>query len=231
VSDIYRDGTYLQQHPTWYAEDSPWKAQKISEIIGRNDLRPSTICEVGCGAGEVLNQLSLLLGGDIQYYGYEISEQAYSLCVQRGREGLHFHHADLLAEETAFFEIVLAIDVFEHVEDYIGFLKKLREKGRYKIFHIPLDISVQSVMRATPLMKSRQSAGHLHYFTKLTALATLRDAGYQIKDQFYTSGSTELSHRGFKAALLKMPRKLLFSLNQDFAVRLFGGFSLMVLAE
>jgi hypothetical protein len=125
----------------------------------------------------------------------------------------------------------MAIDVFEHVEDYFGFLRKLREKAEYKIFHIPLDLSVQIVLRSSQIIKSRKSVGHIHYFTKETALETLKDTGYSIIDYFYTRGAVELPNRGWKANLLKIPRKVGFSLNQDFAVRLLGGYSLMVLAK
>lgn len=127
--------------------------------------------------------------------------------------------------------MVLAIDVFEHVEDYFGFLRKLWEKAEYKIFHIPLDLSVQTVFRSSPILKERKTVGHIHYFTKETALETLKDTGYSIIDHFYTGGSLELPNRGWRANLLRIPRKLAFSLNKDLSVRLLGGYSLMVLAK
>ena len=48
---------------------------------------------------------------------------------------------------------------------------------------------------------------------------------------FYTSGSLDLPNRGWKANLLKIPRRLTFHANKDLAVRILGGFSLMVLAR
>jgi len=144
---------------------------------------------------------------------------------------LTFNLSDLLKENTEHFDVVMAIDVFEHVEDYFDFLRKLKEKAEYKIFHIPLDLSVQTVLRSTPIIKGRKSVGHIHYFTKETALETLKDTGYEIVDYFYTGGSLELPNRGWKANLLKVPRKLAFSVNNDLAVRILGGYSLLVLAK
>ncbi len=144
---------------------------------------------------------------------------------------MNFHLADLLNEKDKYFDIVMAIDVIEHVDDYLGFLKKMKSKGFYKIIHIPLDISVQRVLRATPIIKARESVGHIHYFTKETALATLKDSGYEIIDYFYTGGAINLPNRGWKANLLKIPRQLMFSLNSDLTVRILGGYSLMVLAK
>lgn len=152
------------------------------------------------------------------------------MCNRKARPNLRYFHRNLLDDSETGFDVVMAIDVFEHVEDYFGFLRGLREKGTYKVFHIPLDLSVQWVLRSSPIIKTRLSVGHLHHFTKETALATLKETGYEVLDYFYTNAS-ELPNRGWKADLLKIPRKLLFLLDQDLTVRVLGGFSLMVLAK
>jgi len=128
-------------------------------------------------------------------------------------------------------DIVMAIDVLEHVEDYFGFLRRLRVMGDYKIFHIPLELSVQTVLRSSPIIKGRKTWGHIHYFTKETALETLKDTGYKVIDYFYTGHSLELPNRGLTASLLKIPRKLMFLINSDLAVRMLGGWSLLVLTQ
>ena len=231
MKGIYEDGTYLDNNPLWHEEDSPWKARQIRNIIENNSLNPKRICEVGCGAGEILNQLSVHYGDNIEFVGYEISPQAFELCSKKSKANLIFKLSDLLKDSDSCFDIVMAIDVLEHVEDYFSFLRHLRERAEYKIFHIPLDLSVQTVLRSSPIIKGRRSVGHIHYFTKETALETLKDTGYEIIDYFYTAGSLELPNRGWKANLLKIPRKLAFSANKDLAVRLLGGYSLMVLAR
>jgi hypothetical protein len=227
---IYEDGTYLDNNPLWHEEDSQWKANKIRNIIENNSLKPEKICEVGCGAGEILNQLSYQYGDSVEFFGYEISPQAFELCSKKSKRNLIFKLSDLLEDGDSHYDIAMAIDVFEHVENYFDFLRKLKGKAEYKIFHIPLELSVQSVLRSSPIIRGRRSFGHIHYFTKETALATLEDTGYEIVDYFYTAGSLELPNRGWKANVLKIPRKLAFSANRDFAVRFLGGYSLMVLA-
>ena len=56
---IYTAGDYLKKNPTWHVEDSLWKSKMILKMITQNDIMPKTICEVGCGAGEILKQLQL----------------------------------------------------------------------------------------------------------------------------------------------------------------------------
>jgi SAM-dependent methyltransferase len=228
---LYTSGEYFKNNPTWDAEDSPWKASQIMRMIERNSIRPKTICEVGCGAGEILAELQRMMDKDCVFSGYEISPQAFELCKDKISERLHFKLGDIMSEKDAHFDLVLLIDVIEHVEDHYSFLRNMKSKGEYKILHIPLDLSAQSVLRAGRLEKNRESVGHIHYFTKETALGALKDAGYEVLDHFYTASIVDLPARSFLSYIAKMPRKLLFAANKDLAVRLLGGYSLMVLTR
>ena len=231
AEDFYTKGDYFAENPTWHEERSPWKAGKILKLIEKHDIRPTSICEVGCGAGGVLNELYLALPDTIVFHGYDISPQAHELSKAKTKDRLKFHLADFTRESDRFDDLLLVLDVFEHIEDYYGFLRALREKAEYKIFHIPLEISVLRVLRSEPILRSRKKDGHIHYFTKETALATLQDAGYQIIDQFFTAKSLELPATSFIYRLGKVPLQLASMLNKDMAARILGGYSLMVLAK
>jgi len=227
---IYLDGRYIEQNPTYHLEDSPWKARQILKMLQKHNLQVASVCEVGCGAGEILRQLQPCMPAETVFCGYEISPQAFNLCRQRQNERLSFRCKDLLSEDTKTFDLLLCLDVFEHVEDYMGFLRKLRAKAKYKLFHIPLDISVQAVLRSGPIVHRRTEFGHLHYFVKETALATLRDTGYEIVDHFYTPAGIARGNSP-KARLAKLPRVMLSLLSPDLAARILGGYSLLVLAK
>jgi cyclopropane fatty-acyl-phospholipid synthase-like methyltransferase len=88
---IYQNGTYLENNLTWNAEDSPWKARQIAKILRKNNITPSTVCEVGCGAGEILNCLANEYGDQVVFSGYEISPQAFELCKNKERRNLSFY--------------------------------------------------------------------------------------------------------------------------------------------
>ena len=83
---IYQTGEYVERNPTYHVEDSSWKAGQILKLIEKHELRPLSICEVGCGAGEVLRQLQLSLPAQTEFFGYEISPQAFALCKARENE-------------------------------------------------------------------------------------------------------------------------------------------------
>jgi hypothetical protein len=228
--DIYQSGEYARNNPTYHVEDSAWKAGQIFTMIRKHGLAPQTIGDVGCGAGEILKQLQLLLPAKCTFSGYEMSPQAFALCQQRENERLHFFQQYLLTGDPQRFDLLLCIDVIEHVENYLGFLRGLHPKAEQTIFHIPLDLSAQWVLRGRPILLEREQAGHLHYFMKDTALATLQDAGYTIVDWFYTPGAID-HPRSIKARLATLPRKFLSAMSKDLAVRALGGYSLLVLAQ
>ena len=77
-----------------------------------------------------------------------------------------------------------------------------------------------------------KKVGHLHYFSKDTALQGLRDLGYEIMDFTYTAGYTLPHHDyGIKDRMLNVPRRLLYPFAPDFTVRVLGGYSLLVLVK
>jgi SAM-dependent methyltransferase len=211
-------------------KDSPWKAIQIDKIIQNNNLSPKNICEVGCGAGEIINQLSMKAQySQVKFTGYEISEDAFELCRTRESDRLHYIKQDLLDVDKKY-DVLLCIDVFEHVENHMGFLRNLKTKGEYKIFHIPLDLSVSSLIRGR-LMYVRDNIGHLHYFTPETAIATLTDCGYEIVDSMFTPSFADLPSKTWKAMIIRLPRLILFKLSPKLLSTLLGGISMMVLAK
>jgi SAM-dependent methyltransferase len=230
-SAIYRDGSYLKLNPSWHAEESPFKVRQTVKMLKRQNLSPRSICDVGCGVGVVLHELQQHLPPDCECWGYDVSPDAIAMCAGRVNKKLHFRNYDIRRDESdTFFDLLLMLDVFEHVEDYIGLVRAIRSKGKYKLFHIPLDLSVQAVTRRNGLLRRRDDHAHLHYFTKETALRTLTDVGYKLVDFFYTPRCIELGDR-FAQKIARPPRKLCFALAPDVTVRVLGGYSLMVLAE
>ena len=185
VGTIYQDGTYYSKNPTGSVADSPFKAFYIKKILQRNNISFATCCEVGCGAGEILTQLSKTYT-ETSFVGYEVSEQAYELCQSRKSSRISFKLKDPFSDKLASpFDLLLIIDVIEHVEDFFGFVRNCRKMAKYTVFLIPLDMNAMWVLRGYPILDIRKKAGHLHYFSPETALATLKESGYELIDHLY----------------------------------------------
>jgi SAM-dependent methyltransferase len=179
----YLEETYLDANPAWHVEDSAWKATQIMRAIKELPNVPQTISEVGCGAGEILSQLHLSLPS-AHMEGSDISPHAIEIARTRETQNVNFNIRSIPLER---FDLILAIDVIEHIEDCFTFLRLLRAHASTFIFHIPLELNCEFLLR-NALIQNRSAYGHLHHFTRETAFEHLRDCGYEIKRWFYTPG-------------------------------------------
>lgn len=120
----YLGSQYLKNNPTWHTEHSSWKAQQIIKMLKKHNLNPTSICEIGCGAGQILNNLSKELPDNVKFYGYDISPDAFSLSQQIINPRIQFYLKNFFEEESILvFDLILVIDVVEHIENYLQFLK------------------------------------------------------------------------------------------------------------
>lgn len=230
MSDMYVGGAYLYLNPTWDAEHSRWKAILIRKLLDENLVRFNKITEIGCGAGQILVHLSNMFPSKI-FVGFDISPQAHELAKKFESKNVEFKLGDYLKVYEDKQDVIICADVFEHVEDYFSFLKSLAKKSQLFVFHIPLDLSVVSVLIPEIILKSRRKVGHLHYFNKEIAEATLETCGYKIIDSRITAGCLEFPDPGVLGKTYWLIRKLCNYLSPSISARVFGGFSLLVLAE
>jgi len=129
------------------------------------------------------------------------------------------------------YEVILALDVLEHLQDPFEFLARLRGYAAHYIFHFPLDLSALSVAREAPLLHARTKVGHIHYYTKGLALSLLTECGYEIVASTFTGAAFSAPRRSWKTWIAAVPRRVIYAINRDFGARLLGGETLMVLAR
>ena len=228
----YADGTYLEKVQDWHASNSPWKASKVLQMMERNRLTFDSICDVGCGAGQVLVEMQKKLKTDVPLAGFDISPQAIEIAKSKENANLKFYNDDFLKAKVASTDLILLLDVFEHVPDYLGFLDALRKKTKWIIFHIPLDMGAWDILRKSNYMLFMQKTyGHLHYFSKETALATLSDVGYDVVDYFYTSDDEIFHPPRALERINSQIRKNVYRLSSGLAAAIFSHSNLMVLAR
>ena len=223
ITERYTGDRYGAANPDWHLADSSWKAAQVLRLLGGEQFE--TICEVGCGAGEILRQLHDQMPGTRRLVGYDVAETPIAMAAERATDRLTFKLMDAAADDEHF-DLMLIIDVIEHVNDPIAFLEGLRFKAKRTVLHIPLELSVRSMLNPNLLIWPRELVGHIHFFTPETAAATVRDAGYEIVRTTFTrcfdapSGPRTGRGRALGALQRHLPRGV--------TVRLLGGYSLLV---
>ncbi|MGI8951401.1 MAG: class I SAM-dependent methyltransferase [Chitinophagaceae bacterium] len=231
MKDIYNDGTYLKNNPTWDAEDALLKAEKILELLEKIPISFKTICEVGCGSAEILYQLSKKLRGNVAFFGFDVSKNAITIAKKKETAKIKIEQKDIASspDENYFFDVILVIDVIEHVDNYFKFLDGIINKSKYTIFHIPLDMCVWSLFREKMLLESKERVGHIHNFTEDFIKSILIDHGFKILQQIYTAPTFQV--KSLKQTFINNIRKFLFRINKKFCSKTLGGYSILLLTE
>ena len=231
-NDIYVNGEYFNNNPDWDIADARWKTDVIVDLLKRNKLDPKQVIEVGCGAGENLVELSKKANGIEKLAGFDISPQAINLAAKKVTDKISFFNEDITGKENMHADLMLVIDVVEHVDDYYGFLRKLKTKSDWFVFHIPLDLSCRTVMKPHVLLQQRQSVGHIHYYSKEMVEWALLDTGYEIIDWEYTKPVVDVQPaNSVKRFVKKILRNFSFAINKDWSAKKWGGYSMMILAK
>ena len=230
VARRYLNGEYAERNPDWDSLDSPWKADRVAEILVCHGINPASIAEIGCGAGGVLAALRPRFP-QADMAGFDIAPELISLWPAHEDARIRFTLGDFLSMNQQPFELLLVLDVLEHLGDPFSFLERLKGHGEWVIFHFPLDLSAITVLRESPLLQVREKVGHIHYFTRGLALALLEECGYEVIDARYTGAAFNAPGRTLRTRLAALLRWLVNAVNRDIGVRLLGGETLMVLAR
>jgi len=229
-NEMYTTGIYYAKNPEFHRQDSYWKAEQVSSLLLKHGLKPATILEVGTGAGGVLDHLSRLNSQIKQLTGFDISPDAIIEASKLENPLLSFSVGKLPAE--AYSNLLLMLDVIEHVDDFYSFLRSLRLHAEHFIFHIPLDLSCRTILKPHIIKQQRDDVGHIHYYSKEMVLWAMKDTGYQVLDWKYTKPITDINKSPtFFRGLKKVLRNFSFSINKDLSAKLWGGYSMMLLLK
>ncbi len=227
----YTSGDYATDNPGWHEADAQIKADALISLLRFAGLQPRTVIDVGCGAGGVLRRLHRRLQPELpetSWEGWDIAPEA----IRRARrfEGgrLRFVCGDFLRSDRRV-ELLLCLDVIEHVSDDLAFLSALGSRADWFVFRIPLDLSVLDLVRPDRMLRARHRYGHRHLYSREVALDLLKEAGFVTEivryDRVPPPGDS------VRARAIDRARRSLFALAPDRTVCWLGGWSLLVAAR
>jgi predicted TPR repeat methyltransferase len=230
--NIYINGQYLKNNSTWGVEDSIWKSDMIIQLLQYNKVEPTEVIEVGCGTGAILENLSKRCPFIKSLRGFDISPQAIEIARARQNNQLTFYCEDFTLTKDIRTDLLLVIDVLEHLDDFYDFLRKIKPLSRYFVFHIPMDLSCRTILKPHVMLQQRNAVGHIHYFSEEMVFWFLKDMGFDIIQYNYTKPVVDINPPdSFKRWVKKILRNFSFRLNKKISAKLWGGYSLMILAK
>ncbi len=240
MNDInrYISGEYTKKNHSYHTEDSSFKWNNFIKILNSTNFefgKINSITDIGCGIGKILDEAkkSNLFNDKCKFIGYDINPDAIELAKKNFKE-IIFSNEDFINLDKNESDLIIAADVFEHIEDSHNFLRKLKNKGNFFLFNIPLEISLLSMIRSKNIFQhSHEKVGHLHFYTKKTAILLLESCGYKIVECIFANNRLQefRNKKELRKFVIGFPQYLLGLLSKDLASNIFGGFSLVVLAK
>lgn len=230
MTDRYADGRHLAENPRWHSEDAPLKADAVMRLLRSVGWTPAKVVDVGCGSGDVLRALRARLdagwGHDTQLVGWESSADAASLWTPT--PGVTLRRGDPIAGGERG-DLVLALDVSEHVVDDVGFLRDLGRLAPRVLLRMPLDDSWLDQVRPARKRAARERYGHLHAYTRSVALDRVERAGWTVVATDYDRAPPVLD--SVRRRWMDRVRRVGLRVAPDLTVDALGGWSLMVAAR
>ena len=176
---------YTSNNPAirWLTQRWVANLERTFDRIGRDpDGTPSRALEVGCGEGVITGKLyerfDEVVALDLPDAGLRSEWKAY--------QGPRFLHADAhaLPFEDSQFDLVVAVEVLEHLTDPVKGLREIARVGRR---HAVLSVPQEPIFRSCNLLAGRyvkdlgNTPGHLNHwssrgFTRfVSSVATIRE--------------------------------------------------------
>jgi SAM-dependent methyltransferase len=202
ISDFYKLDKYQIKNSTLHKEDSSWKAEKIMPLIDRivqnSDKKIITILDVGGGAGLILSIISKYIKNK---YNRKVKKIALDLSpgmlkVQAKNDPDLFLCLNEDIKKTSLakksIDIVLLIDVLEHLTVPEEALKEIRRISQFCIIKIPLENNFNfKVINFFDKGKLRQmlkkDLGHINVFSRKSLLCLLKQSGINVVSFEYTN--------------------------------------------
>lgn len=188
AENIYNNGTYQSENPDWHLGHSSTKVKWIKDIIpGSLRHSISSVLEIGCGRGATLNELKTYLGGDRHFTGIDVSTEAITY-ARNNFKGIEFLCTDIFSlRNNNAYDLVLCIDVLEHVYCQDEFIRCAASISKFGIFHVPLGNNLRNRL----LDRWKQQIfkfGHVQFYNVGSLINFFTNAGFAIRDYRYTFG-------------------------------------------
>lgn len=229
ATHLYTTGDYGIQHQDWHLADAPNKVQDIFaglqavvETSGKTKLK---VADIGTGVGGVLAETAKQLRQsypnlEVTPIGFEIAPSA----VEVGRQ--LFPDLDIrqkpLEQSDGPFDLVMFIDVLEHLENPWEMLRLARATGDYMVIRQPL-LESFSTFRHNNYQDQREHWGHIGYFNYHSFIDMAATTGWKPL-QVNLCASWELA--GNQKTSVSPLHRLLTNTNRLMASHFFSGFHL-----
>jgi SAM-dependent methyltransferase len=175
---IYRNE--LEEEARWLEYGAADKVNSVEILLRRQGITPVSVLELGCGTGAVILECQRR-GLGAEFTAIDYSQEAIGYLAGHSRDirclAADITRPDFKLEQN--FDVVILSHVLEHLEEPLRFLQLLmsRVRFRYLVAEVPLEDLLASRLKNLFRDRTRNTAGHVQFFTQDTFGKLLESAG------------------------------------------------------
>lgn len=159
------------------------RAEKAISQIASFKSGKLSLLDVGCGLGYVL-EAGRKVGWDVT--GIDLSHEGVAACREKGLAAFQGDVKSAALDPSKTFDVITALDVFEHVCDPLAFLADLKarlSKDGMIVLQVPNVRSLGRYIHGTH-WQGFVLPEHLNYFGSVTMRKILERQGYSVREVF-----------------------------------------------
>lgn len=192
-NELYKNSSELEDQ--WLRFGASDKVDTIEYLLARHRVRASSILELGCGTGAVIEECARRgLASDLSAVDYSAEAIAR---LRRRLPGVTTIVGDVMtlddARLTRHFDVLILSHVLEHLEDPAALLRRLRQHFRYSylIAEVPLENLFASRVKRLITGNLPSRAGHVQFYTPQSFLDLIGSTGHhRLADRSYVPNMT-----------------------------------------
>ena len=194
MTDIYNDNSYLEKNPSLHTEDSKFKFQNIKRFLSSIEVKNNRIkiLDIGGGAG-IIGKLVLEYfqesGIVVTFHSLDLSTQMLKIQLKNNPQIKKIINCSINECPKSNYDLVLMIDVIEHIEEKEDSAKILNKLGKNIIYNIPIEINFFDILKYLKSFfryykRQKKRWGHIHFFSFTSSQSFLK-RHYKIIDSYF----------------------------------------------
>ena len=218
MSDIYNDNSYLKNNPTLHSEDSEFKFNNIRKFLEKIIIQEKKIkiLDVGGGAGLIGKMVMEYYAKKdiiVTLHSLDLSLKMLKTQKQNNPKIKKLINCSLEKCKELNYDLVLMIDVIEHIPNKNISAKTLNRLSKNIIYNIPIEINLFDYIRNISLLfryykNQTKVLGHVHFFSFLTTTSFLKKHHEVIEKKFvpycfYIKDSEHQEYLEYKKSFLR----------------------------
>ncbi|NCI49089.1 class I SAM-dependent methyltransferase [Sediminibacterium roseum] len=179
IQEIYNNNEYISHNPDLHSEDSEYKFSQFADMLGKLEIKNGRIkiLDVGGGAGILGKMVAVFFkekGITVDFNTLDLSAEMLRIQKINHPEINESWNCTLEECPENDFDLVLMIDVIEHIPDSESAADALNNIGRYILYNIPVQLNLFDGLRNMAnkfryYAEQTRILGHVHFFTVASA--------------------------------------------------------------